>query len=50
LDPLREMVRREIAGLTRKPLALARENDESRRLMTVPGIEPGRSGRPWISL
>ncbi len=35
---VREVVRREIAGLTRKLLALARNNDESRRLMTVPGI------------
>jgi transposase len=33
-------VRREIAGLTRKLLALARTNDASRRLMTVPGIGP----------
>jgi transposase len=33
-----EVVRREIAGLTRKLLALARNSDESRRLMTVPGI------------
>ena len=37
---VREMVRREIAGLTRKLLALARDNEESRRLMTVPGIGP----------
>jgi transposase len=37
---VREKVRREIAGLTRKLLALARDNDESRRLMTVPGIGP----------
>ena len=29
-----------IASLTRKLLALARDNDESRRLMTVPGIGP----------
>ena len=35
-----EVVRREIAGLTRKLLAMARNNDESRRLMTVPGIGP----------
>jgi transposase len=35
-----EVVRREIAGLTRKLLALARNNGESRRLMTVPGIGP----------
>src|SRR5215471_117291 len=33
-----EVVRREIADLTRKLLALARNNDASRRLMTVPGI------------
>ena len=37
---VRETVRREIASLTRKLLALARDNDESRRLMTVPGIGP----------
>ncbi len=37
---VREIVRREIASLTRKLLALARDNDESRRLMTVPGIGP----------
>jgi transposase len=37
---VRETVRREIADLTRKLLALARNNDESRRLMTVPGIGP----------
>jgi transposase len=35
---VREIVCREIASLTRKLLALARDNDESRRLMTVPGI------------
>ena len=35
---VRETVRREIAGLTRRLLAMARDNDESRRLMTVPGI------------
>ena len=35
-----EVVRREIAGVTRKLLALARNNDESRRLMTAPGIGP----------
>jgi transposase len=35
---VREIVCREIAGLTRKLLAMARDNDESRRLMTVPGI------------
>jgi transposase len=37
---VREIVCREIASLTRKLLALARDNDESRRLMTVPGIGP----------
>ena len=37
---VREIVRREIASLTRKLLALARDNTESRRLMTVPGIGP----------
>ncbi|MDH3664924.1 MAG: IS110 family transposase [Alphaproteobacteria bacterium] len=37
---VREVVRREIASLTRKLLALARDNDESRRLMTAPGIGP----------
>ena len=37
---VRETVRREIAGLTRKLLALARDNDESRRLVTVPGSGP----------
>ena len=35
---VREIVRREIAGLTRRLLAIARDNEESRRLMTVPGI------------
>jgi len=35
---VREIVRREIAVLTRNLLALARDNEESRRLMTVPGI------------
>jgi transposase len=35
---VREIVRQEIAGLTRRLLAMARDNDESRRLMTVPGI------------
>lgn len=35
---VREIVRREIAGLTRRLLAMARDNEESRRLMTVPGI------------
>ncbi len=44
---VRETVRREIAGLTRKLLALARDNDESRRLMTVPRGS-GRS-MPWPS-
>ena len=37
---VRETVRREIAGLSLKLLALARNNEESRRLMTVPGIGP----------
>jgi transposase len=37
---VREKVSREIAGLTRKLLALAREDEDSRRLMTVPGIGP----------
>ena len=37
---VREIVRREIASLTCGLLALARSNDESRRLMTVPGIGP----------
>jgi transposase len=37
---IRESVRRESASLYRKLLALARNNDESRRLMTVPGIGP----------
>jgi len=37
---VREAARREIAVLHRKLLALARDNDESRRLMTVPGIGP----------
>ena len=37
---VREKVRREIADLTGKLLALARDNEESRRLMTVPGIGP----------
>ncbi len=35
---VREKVKREIADLTRKLLTLARDNEESRRLMTVPGI------------
>lgn len=38
LIEIREIVSREIAGLSRKLLALARTNDESRRLMTVPGV------------
>ena len=37
---VREIVRREVAGLTRRLLAIARDNEESRRLMTVPGIGP----------
>ncbi len=37
---VREIVRREVAGLTRRLLAMARDNEESRRLMTVPGIGP----------
>ena len=37
---VREIVCREIASLTRKLLALAREDEDSRRLMTVPGIGP----------
>ena len=37
---VREIVVREIAGLTRKLLTLARTNEASRRLMTVPGIGP----------
>ena len=37
---VREKVSREIAGLTRRLLALARDNEDSRRLMTVPGIGP----------
>ena len=40
LRELRERARREIAQLTRKLLAMARDNEESRRLMTVPGIGP----------
>jgi len=35
---VRETVGLEIASLTRKLLVMARDNDESRRLMTVPGI------------
>ena len=37
---VREKVRREIAGLTRKLLVLARNDEDSRRSMTVPGIGP----------
>jgi transposase len=37
---VREKVSREVAGLTRRLLGLARDNEESRRLMTVPGIGP----------
>ena len=37
---VRERVGREIADLDRKLLALAREEQDSRRLMTVPGIGP----------
>jgi transposase len=37
---VREIVRREIASLSRKLLTLARNNHESRRLMTVPGVGP----------
>ena len=37
---VRDKVRREIADLTRKLLTLARDNEDSRRLMTVPGIGP----------
>jgi len=37
---VREIVVREIAGLTRKLLSLARTNEASRRLMTVPGVGP----------
>jgi transposase len=37
---VREVVRREIAGLTRRLLTMARDNNESRRLMTVPGVGP----------
>ena len=37
---VRERVGREIAELDRKLLALARDNEDSRRLMTVPGIGP----------
>ncbi len=37
---IREIVRREIAGLYRQLLSLARNNLDSRRAMTVPGIGP----------
>ncbi len=37
---VREKVRREIAGLYRKLLGLARDDVDSRRSMTVPGIGP----------
>jgi len=37
---VRESVRREIADLHRRLLTLAREDEVSRRLMTVPGIGP----------
>jgi transposase len=37
---VREIVRREASGLTRRLGAMARDNDESRRLMTVPGVGP----------
>ena len=37
---VREIVRREIADLYRKLLTLARTEEESRRLMTVPGVGP----------
>ncbi len=37
---VREKVRREIAGLTRRLLGLARNDEDSRRSMTVPGIGP----------
>ncbi len=37
---MRERVGREIAELDRKLLAVARDNEDSRRLMTVPGIGP----------
>ncbi len=37
---VRESVRREIADLHRKLLALVREDKDSRRSMTVPGIGP----------
>ena len=37
---VREIVCREIASLTREVLVLAQQNEESRRLMTVPGVGP----------
>jgi transposase len=37
---VREVVNRQIAGLTGKLRAVARKHDVSRRLMTVPGIGP----------
>jgi len=37
---VREGARREVADLHRKLLALAREDEDSRRSMTVPGIGP----------
>ena len=37
---VREIVRREIADLYRKLLTLARTEEESRRLMTMPGVGP----------
>ena len=37
---IREIVRREIAALYRKLLGLARDDEDSRRSMTVPGIGP----------
>ncbi len=37
---VREKLRREIAGLTRTLLGLARNDADSRRSMTVPGIGP----------
>ncbi len=37
---VREIARREVTDLTRRLLTMARDSDESRRLMTVPGIGP----------
>ncbi len=37
---VREIVCGKIAGLTREVMTLAQQNDESRRLMTVPGVGP----------